>query len=317
MLDLYSAIWRVSGGRQIVLIGLSLAIAALAAVPLSYQKDIVNALTNGDLSTQGLLKLGTEMVAVILLSLALKWVTSYRSGILGEDVIRLLRNRLYARSVEWSHESGETIPKGTLSTAVSAEAEELGKFTGGAFSDPVVQIGTLVSVIGFIASTQPFLGAIALATILPQVIIVLITQKKVNQFVAERVQVLRRSTDQIVRGQSDRIDQTVLDDFDRIFDLRSNMFLWKLSTKFVISLLNGVATVGVLMLGGWLVLQGRTDVGTVVAATIGLGRIQPPTAFLIAFYRQVSANRVKFELMRELMHAPGTEPPRSGVAKET
>jgi ABC-type bacteriocin/lantibiotic exporter with double-glycine peptidase domain len=47
-----------------------------------------------------------------------------------------------------------------------------------------------------------------------------------------------------------------------------------------------------------MVLDGKTDVGTVVAATMGLGRIQGPTSFLIAFYRQVSANRVKFELLR-------------------
>ena len=59
----------------------------------------------------------------------------------------------------------------------------------------------------------------------------------------------------------------------------------------------------VLMLGGYLVLQGRTDVGTVVAATMGLSRIQGPTAFLIAFYRQVSANRVKFDLLRGLFIA--------------
>lgn len=317
MLDLYTAIWRVSGGRQIILIFLSLAIAALAAVPLSYQKDIVNALTNGGLGALELWRMGAEMIGVILLSLLLKWIMSYRSGILGEDIIRLLRNRLYALSAERFRESGEAVPKGTLSTAVSAEAEELGKFTGGAFSDPVVQIGTLIAVIGYIASTQPFLGAIALAMILPQVVLVLFTQRKVNQFVAERVRVLRRATNQIVRGPTDLIDQTVLEDFDTIFGLRSNMFLWKLSTKFVVSILNGVATVGVLMLGGWLVLQGRTDVGTVVAATIGLGRIQAPTAFLIAFYRQLSATHVKFELMRELMHAPGSGPSGTNAARQT
>ena len=42
MFQLYSAIWRASAGRQIVLILLSIAIAALAAVPLEFQRDIVN-----------------------------------------------------------------------------------------------------------------------------------------------------------------------------------------------------------------------------------------------------------------------------------
>jgi ABC-type bacteriocin/lantibiotic exporter with double-glycine peptidase domain len=75
----------------------------------------------------------------------------------------------------------------------------------------------------------------------------------------------------------------------------------------MLSVINGAGTVGVLMLGGWLVLQGKTDVGTVVAATRGLNRILGPPAFLIAFYRQVSANRIKFELMLELF---GPDPSR-------
>jgi ABC-type bacteriocin/lantibiotic exporter with double-glycine peptidase domain len=82
------------------------------------------------------------------------------------------------------------------------------------------------------------------------------------------------------------------------------MFLWKLSTKFGLSAINGLGTVSVLVLGGWLVIEGRTDVGTVVAATLGLSRLQAPTAFMMAFYRQVSATRVKYDLLREVMVAP-------------
>ena len=59
MFSLYAAIWRVSGGRQIVLILLSIAIAGLAAVPLSFQKDIINELTAGGLKTEVLIRLCT------------------------------------------------------------------------------------------------------------------------------------------------------------------------------------------------------------------------------------------------------------------
>jgi ABC-type bacteriocin/lantibiotic exporter with double-glycine peptidase domain len=93
---------------------------------------------------------------------------------------------------------------------------------------------------------------------------------------------------------------SVTEDFDRIFNVRRTMFKWKLSTKFILSAINGAGTVLVFLLGGLFVLEGRTDVGTVVAATLGLNRLQGPTAFLIAFYREVSANRVKFELLRSL-----------------
>lgn len=307
MIQLYTTIWRVSGGRQVLLILLSLAVAGLSAVPLSYQKDIINALTHAEITTASLFAMCAEMMGIILLSLSLKWLLSYRSGTLGEDIIRLLRKRLYTDNL-----NGKSIPKGTLTTTISAEAEELGKFTGGAFSDPVVQLGTLVAVVGYIASSQPGLGVIALAMITPQVIIILSTQRKVNELVAKRVKILRGATNRIVNEDDGEYASAMEEEFDAIFETRRRMFIWKLSTKFVVSALNAVATVAVLVLGGWLVLQGRTDVGTVVAATMGLSRLQAPTSFLIAFYRQVSAARVKFELLRELLEEQQDNPRKTG-----
>ncbi len=306
MFRLYRAIWRASASRQVILILLSLAVAALAAVPLEFQRDIINHLTSADVGVERLLTLGAGMMAVILLSLALKWVLGYRAGTLGEDLIRLIRQRLLVRAADLN-QTGGSFRKGTMSTAVSAEAEELGKFAGGAFSDPVVQIGTLISVIGYISSTQPGLGLIAFSMIVPQIIIVLVSQRRVNVFVAERVRILRNSTDRLTTEDIEAVSTDIDALFDEIYETRRRMFIWKLSAKFLLSVINGAGTVGILMLGGWLVLQGRTDVGTVVAATSGLTRIQGPTAFLIAFYRQVSANRIKFELMLELF---GPDPER-------
>ncbi len=315
MLQLYSAIWRASAGRQVILILLSLSVAALAAAPLEFQRDIINHLTSDNIEAPHLLLLGAGMMGVILLSLALKWVLGYRAGTLGEDMIRRIRQLLLARTVDVD-ESGENVRKGTMTTAISAEAEELGKFAGGAFSDPVVQIGTLVSVIGYISSTQPWLGLIALSMIAPQILIVLVSQRKVNVFVADRVRILRSATDHLTIENIEAVTQEVHDQFDAIYDTRRRMFLWKLSAKFLLSVINGAGTVGVLMLGGWLVLQGETDVGTVVAATSGLARIQGPTGFLLAFSRQVSANRIKFELLLELFGPDRARYRRGGAASQ-
>ena len=299
MFQLYAAIWRISGPRQIILILLSLAIAALAAAPLKFQQEIVNLLTKGNFETSHLFLLGGGMVGVIVLSLGLKWLMGYRSQLLGENVIRLIRGRLLQGAADEEKSNGGILT-GTLSTAISAEAEELGKFTGSAFSEPVMQIGTLISVVSFVASTQPGLGLVAFLIIVPQVVIVLSTQRKVNDLLAERVRLLRHATDQITATELQVVVKSVLEDFDRIYDVRRSMFKWKLSTKFLLSTINGAGTVSVFMLGGLFILKGQTDVGTVVAATMGLSRLQGPTTFLISFYRQVSANRVKFELLRGL-----------------
>ena len=294
MFTFYAAIWRASAGRQIVLILLSLAIAGLAAVPLGYQREIINALTDRSATRDDLIFLCAGMMAAIMLSLGLKWLMGFRSNELGEDIIRLIRKAILRAFISEGAKASRT---GEATTIITAEAEELGKFSGSAFSEPVVQIGTLFSVIGFIASTQPRLGVIAFLMILPQIVVVLYTQSQVNRMITERVHVLRRASSQVASGASQRLQQKIEAEFDTIYETRRRLFHWKLSTKFFLSAVNGVGMVSVLLIGGTMVLRGTTDVGTVVAATIGLGRLQAPTAFLIAFYRQVSANRVKYELL--------------------
>lgn len=289
VIQLYAAIWQASDRRQIILILLSLAIAGLAAVPLEFQKNIVNLLADGTLAARELYLLGAGMMAAILLSLTLKGIAGYRAGVLGEDLIRLIRTHLVEEAK--TQAPGRRVPAGSLATAVSAEAEELGKFAGSAFSEPVVQIGTLISVIGYIAMTQPGLGLIALAMIAPQVVLVLVTQKRINLLVAERVRLLRRATDVITSADLDEAARRVTNEFDAIFEARRTMFIWKLSTKFLLSTINGAGVIAVLMLGGWLVLKGRNGCGHRGRRNRG------PRS-------HSGANQVKFELLRGLLRDP-------------
>jgi ABC-type bacteriocin/lantibiotic exporter with double-glycine peptidase domain len=52
--------------------------------------------------------------------------------------------------------------------------------------------------------------------------------------------------------------------------------------------------VGILFLGGWLVLRGQGDVGTVVTSLTGLTRIEGPWRDLVSFFRSASMVRVKY-----------------------
>jgi len=212
MLVLYKAIWRVSWKRQLFLIGLAIAIAALAAVPLEYQKDIINELTDQEIDRDKLFQMPGGVFAAILFNLDLKWLLGYGSGILGEDIIRLLWQRIFLNTTQ-GMAAAHTV---TVTTMISVEAEELGKFTDDAFSQPVVQTGTLINVVGFIAATQPWLGIIAAAMILPQIVLVLATQVRVNRYVAERVRILRGANDQVTSDQIQALTDYILSEFDAI-----------------------------------------------------------------------------------------------------
>ncbi|MBY8975662.1 ABC transporter ATP-binding protein [Rhodobacteraceae bacterium NNCM2] len=300
MIQLYKAIWQHTARQQIILLVLSLIVAGLAAVPLEYQKNIINGLSDG-LTHDQLLVLGLQMIGIILVSLGIKWALGYQSGIVGEWVIMRLRKAVYRDAIGTEPANGAPAQKGTISTLISSEAETIGKFVGNAVAEPVLQWGTMISVVGYIAASQPRLGLIVVAIVVPQAIIVLTTQAKINALVRDRVLLLRKSINEITASDLRELKQSVLDDFDTIYDARRRIFIWKLSTKFVLSALNGVGLVTVLIIGGSLVIDGKSDVGIVVAATIGLNRIQQPWRLLITFYRNLSAVQVQFDLMNKML----------------
>ena len=66
--------------------------------------------------------------------------------------------------------------------------------------------------------------------------------------------------------------------FGDAFETRARIFFLKLSSKFVLNAISVAGAVGILFLGGWLVLNGRSDVGTVMASLTGLARIERPGA---------------------------------------
>lgn len=294
MLELYRRIWNVTGREQILLIVLSLAVAGLAAAPLQFQKDIVNGL-GGTMDKHHLVTLCAGYLGVLALSSLLKFVLRYRSSIVSESVIRRVRGTVY-RNLE-GDEAWAGDKRGTMVTMIAAEAEEVGQFAGGAIASPLLQLGTLASIVVYIAATQPVLGLFLVAVVAPQAVIVLLLQKHVNERVGRRVRILRRATGAITAEQAGRIRQDVLDDFDEIYETRRQVFKLKLSIKLVLNIINGLGTVGILLIGGFLVIDGKSDIGSVVAALSAMARMMEPWKELITFYRDLSAVRVKFELL--------------------
>jgi ABC-type bacteriocin/lantibiotic exporter with double-glycine peptidase domain len=296
--DLYRAIWRVTGRHQFVLIGLSVVIAALAVAPLKFQQLVINSLVYGG-DRQHLAWLCAGLLGVVLLSGALKFALNFQLSVVGERVVLLIRERLYANFVlDAAGTPAKDAPKrGTLVTMLAAEAEFVGSFAGAAIASPLMQVGTLVSVIAFILASQPWLGLLALGVVIPQAAIVIAIQSRINRRVRERVQSLRRASDRISESDLARVEDEVVADFRDIFATRRRIFRLKLSSKFGLSAISAGGMVGILFLGGLLVLEGRSDVGTVVASLTGLTRIEGPWRDLVSFFRTASTVRVKYAML--------------------
>lgn len=272
---------------------MSLLVAGIAAIPLQLQKDIINGLTQ-KMGTEKLFLLCGAYFGVLLVNAGLKFALNYRSSVLGESVVRRIRVVLCQEEHSEQHAD---FNRSTLITKIADEANTVGNFAGEAIASPLLQLGTLVSVVGFVAFTQPYLGLFIFGLILPQAFLVIYTQGFINTRVSDRVMTLRKATREISEAEVGHIEQSVLDDFDSTFEKQRQIFKLKLSVKFVLNALNAVGTVGILLLGGLLFIQGRADIGTIVASLSALQRINEPWRTLIAFYRQLSAVSVRFSLL--------------------
>jgi len=61
-----------------------------------------------------------------------------------------------------------------------------------------------------------------------------------------------------------------------------------------------------LVLGGWLVIQGRTEVSTLVVFISGFQKIADPWDQLVNFYRSASNARIAYNVMAETLADAGT-----------
>jgi ABC-type bacteriocin/lantibiotic exporter with double-glycine peptidase domain len=57
----------------------------------------------------------------------------------------------------------------------------------------------------------------------------------------------------------------------------------------------------ILTLGGWLVIEGRTEISTLVVFISGFQRVADPWDQLLTFYRTTSNARVKYRLIADAL----------------
>ena len=165
------------------------ACSLLTSVPLEIQRRIVNdAIKNGATST--IVWLAVAYAGVALLEQALKLALNVYRGWVSEDAVRTLRRTLreaglhepahrdVGREAKSEANQDDDSETGTHAAMVVSEAEPIGGFVGMAISEPLLQIGILVSVIGYMTSLERWALALSAAFLLPQVLFVPALQQR-------------------------------------------------------------------------------------------------------------------------------------------
>src|SRR6478752_67720 len=97
---------------------------------------------------------------------------------------------------------------------------------------------------------------------------------------------------------------------ERALAARVATYRVKFFLTFLGNLLDAAGPLGVLVVGGWLVVQGRASMGALVVAITALQKVGDPLDQLMTYYRTAQNARVKYELLAAAVAGAAT--PRAG-----
>jgi len=224
---------------------LAIIAAVLATAPLELQRHIINTLAGREKFERLGWLCGGYLIAALAIG-GLKYIVNIRSAGLGEFMIRSLREEVLHSSS--SSPNPDATPdettkhkSGALVTTISSQAEAVGKFVGDCISTPIVQAGTLLSVLSYMLYTEPRLGVVVLLIAVPQLFVVPMIQRRINVHVRERSHTLVRAGDLMVEpvpghgSPADSLGSEIGKAFQTIYLARLAVFKLKFGLKFLIS----------------------------------------------------------------------------------
>lgn len=299
--DLYLYIWRQSRRRQVFICVLTMILAPLMMVPLELQRRIVNeALPQKDARLLAIL--GGIYLGVVCLQGGIKFWLNMLKGMTIETIAKDIRKRIIDRTRQQSGrtEADAALGAGPAASMLAAETEDVSGFGGDAFGLPLLTGGTIAYVAGYLLWVQPAIAVLAVIIYLPQALIVPVTQYSINRLARLRIlnvrSLARIATSLSVwnRVPSPSGSSVII----RIYDIRIAIYLRKYALAALGNFLDSLGVIIVLVVGGYLVIHGEAQVGTLLVFISGLSKIADPWDELINFYRSVSNTAVAYDMIR-------------------
>lgn len=284
-----------TGRHQAGLAALSIAVFLLSAVPLELQRRIVNTIVeHGAFAT--ILWLALAYAGVALAEQSLKLALNVYRGWVAEASVRTLRTTAGDTAEAANHVTAADT--GVEIAVILEEVEPIGGFTGISVSEPLLQGGILVSVLGYMLYLDLGLTLLVLAFFLPQLMFVPLFQAAINRRAQSRILTKRGLSGEIVRaaGGSNHKWEWATALIARVFALNMGIYKLKYTMNLLMNVMHHSAVAVALGVGGWLALEGRIEVGTVVAIVGGIAKLNDPWGDLVNWGRELSVVEVKYRL---------------------
>jgi len=244
------------------------------------------------------------LLLVVINGLFKLYINTYK-GRLGERLLRRIRFELVDRILRFPPSQFKRVKGAELASMIKDEVEPLGGFTGDAFVQPALLGGQALTALIFIFMQHFWLGMVAAIIVAVQAVLI--------PRMRQRLLVLGRQRQITARELSGRVSEIVegiatIHAYDtsnyeradisarlgRIFKIRYDLYQWKFLVKFINNFLAQVTPFLFYCIGGYLALNGRLDVGQLVAVINAYKDLPGPLKDLIDWDQTRQDVQVKY-----------------------
>lgn len=242
---------------------------------------------------------------VIVNGLFKLYINTYK-GRLGERLLRRLRFQLVDHILRFPPETFKRLKPAEVAGMVKDEVEPMGGFAGEAFVAPVLLTGQAATALLFIFVQSLPLGSLTAAIVAIQILLIPRLRKRLLVLGRERQLTARElagRVSEIVDGiqtvhTSDTSNWERADIASRlghIFKIRLDIYQRKFLVKFINNFLSQLTPFLFYAVGGWLALNGRLDIGQLVAVIAAYKDLPGPLKELIDWDQNRQDVQVKYQ----------------------
>ena len=235
-----------------------------------------------------------------------KYWINVAKGALGERMMRRMRFELFAMALRFTPETMRTVKSSEAATIIKDEVEPIGGFIGDAFIQPVFLGTQALTALLFILMQSAWLGLLAAGvvgiqfTIIPRMRRELLRLGRLRQLASRR---LAGRIGEVVDGMeavhvhdTGRWERAEIGGrLHELFDIRFKIYKRKFIVKFLNNLLAQMTPFFFYAVGGYFALQGRLDIGQLVAVIAAYRELPPPLKELIDWDQQRLDVQVKYD----------------------
>ncbi len=255
--------------------------------------------------TPYLIALSLMFLILIIVSGLLKLQINTMKGWMGERMLRRLRYTLFDRILRFPLPHFRRVKAAEMATMIKDEVEPLGGFVGESLITPLFLGGQALTALFFILYQHVYLGLIAFFMVVVQAVIIPRLRRRLLVLSKERQITARQLAGRIAECVDGVVEIHAHDtsNYERaeisarlgkMFLIRFELFQRKFMIKFLNNFLSQVTPFLFYLVGGYLAIVGRLDIGTLVAVIAAYKDLPSPIKELIDWDQQRMDVQIKY-----------------------